>query len=119
MRALVLWMLLAASAAAAPVLAYHAQMGGAQLVRDMLAEPAEGLNSIRRERAMGYIDGVMDATAGLQWCPQGKPVPHELNYLVTEKIARMSPETLKGGAAPLVLNALRTLYPCAAEGVKP
>jgi hypothetical protein len=102
--------LLAAQAGAAP--AYRAHMTGVQLVRDMLADPFEGTNSVRRERAMGYIDGVADASAGLPWCPAGKPVAHELPYVVVEEVEKMPPAKLTGDAAALVLAALAKLYPC-------
>lgn len=109
-----------AQVAAAPHQPYHPHMTGSQLVRDMLADPAEGQhNSVRRERAMGYIDGVMDAAAGLRWCPAWKPVPHELNYVVVEDVSRMSPDKLKGDAAALVLATLGRLYPCNSTGAKP
>lgn len=104
---------------AAPHLPYHPQMTGSQLVRDMLADPAEGQhNSVRRERAMGYIDGVMDAAAEVRWCAAGKPVPHELNYVVVEDMSRMSADKLKGDAAALVLATLARLYPCNSSGAK-
>jgi len=99
----------AAQASASP--AYRAHMTGAQLVRDMLADPTEGLNTFRRERAMGYIDGVADAAAGMRWCPAGKPVPHELPYVVVEEVAKMTGQ-LAGDASALVLAALGRLYPC-------
>ncbi|WP_426195023.1 Rap1a/Tai family immunity protein [Massilia sp. DWR3-1-1] len=114
MRALGIGLLMAAHATAA-VPGYHSIMTGQQLVRDMLADPREGYNSIRRERAMGYIDGVMDATAGVQWCPAGKQVPHELNYLIVEGMSRLNAEQLKGGASPLVTDGLRRAYPCGAR----
>jgi hypothetical protein len=94
-------------------------MTGEQLVRDMLADPAVGRNSIKRERAMGYMDGVMDAAAGLRWCPAGQAVPHELNYVVVEEMQTLGPTRLKGGAAALVLEVLGRRYPCAAAGAKP
>jgi hypothetical protein len=111
--AVVLGLLLAAQAGATP--AYRAHMTGAQLVRDMLAEPGEGLNSIRRERAMGYIEGVADAAAGVRWCPAGKPVPHELPYVVVEEVAKMT-DRLAGDASVVVLAALGKLYPCRPGG---
>ncbi len=99
--------------AAPPSLPYHSHATGTQLVRDMLADPAKSsLNSVRRERAMGYIDGVMDATAGLRWCPAGKKVSHELNYFVVEDMAGMKPDQLQGDAAALVLAVLAREYPC-------
>lgn len=101
------------AAQAAP--AYQAHMTGAQFARDMLAEPDGGANSMRRERAMGYMDGVMDAAAGMIWCPAGRAVPHEMAYVAAEelqKAARTDPERLKGSAAILVLSVLGRLYPC-------
>lgn len=94
----------------------HAQkqpvsMTGAQLVRDMLAVPDGGLNSMRRERAMGYIDGVLDATKGAAWCPSGQ-IPHELSYVATEDISRFPSSEQAGTAAPLILRALSKRYPC-------
>ncbi len=97
-----------------------AKMTGAQLVRDMLADPfIDDVNHIRRERAMGYIDGVMDSSTGQQWCPAGKSVPHELNYIVIEEISSMPAAKLDGNAAELVKSALARLFPCKTPGVKP
>lgn len=107
------------SAQAAPRQA-RAKVTGADLVRDMLADPfVNDLNHIRRERAMGYIDGVMDSSSGLRWCPAGKSVPHELNYLVIEKMSTMPAAQLNGSAAELVLVALAHLLPCKVDGAKP
>lgn len=105
-----------AVAAAGP--SYRAQMTGEQLVRDMLSAPDGGLNSMRRERAMGYLDGVMDAAAGRHWCPAGRSVPHELNYVVTEEMQRLSPARLKSAAGDLALEVLGRHYPCRAAGTK-
>lgn len=58
---------------------------------------------------MGYIDGAMDAGVGQQWCPAGKKVPHELNYLVIEEMARMPTAKLKSNAATLVFIPLRRI----------
>jgi hypothetical protein len=91
---------------------YRAHMTGEQFVRDMLAAPDGGLNSMRRERAMGYMDGVMDAAVGLRWCPAGAAVPHELNYVAAEEMQSLPPARLKGDAAALVLAVLAKLYPC-------
>lgn len=98
---------------AAPV--YRAHMTGVQLVRDMMAEPGEGLNSMKRERAMGYIEGIADASTGVRWCPAGKPVPHELPYVVVEEVDKMKGH-ITGDASSLVLAALAKLYPCRPGG---
>lgn len=115
MRALILTtVLLSVHAAAAPT--YRAHMTGAQLVRDMMADPFQGDNSVKRERAMGYIEGVADASVGVRWCPAGKPVPHELYYVVVEEMEKAG--QLHGDASTLVLKALGKLFPCRAGGVR-
>jgi hypothetical protein len=68
---------------------------------------------------MGYIDGVIDSTRVLRWCPAGQPVPHELNYVVTEDMAHMPPAELEGNAAALVVATLARHYPCKSAGAKP
>ncbi|NHZ41005.1 Rap1a/Tai family immunity protein [Massilia aquatica] len=111
--------MVAAHAHAAPPRPYDSHMTGDELVRDMLADPMQGhLNSVRRERAMGYIDGVMGAAAGRQWCPDRKPVPHEMNYLIVEHMSRLGKDKLKEDAAPAVLAVLARLYPCKAAGAR-
>ena len=66
----------------------------------------------------GYIDGVMDAGVGQRWCPAGKHIPHELNYLVVEEMSRMPTAKLNGNAAPLVFAALARLFPCKPGAVR-
>ena len=97
---------------------YRPRLTGEQLVRDMTADPFVGANGIQRQRAMGYIEGVMDAFVGKQWCPAGKAVPHELNYLLTEDIARLDATLLKEEAAALLVAALAKQYPCTQPGAK-
>lgn len=98
----------------------RAKVTGADLVRDMLADPfVNDVNHIQRERAMGYIDGVMDSSSGVSWCPGGKAVPHEINYLVIEEMSSMPATKLRGNAAELVLSALARLFPCTPIGAKP
>lgn len=102
------------AAQAAP--AYHAHMMGAQLVHDMLADPFVGANSVHRERAMGYIEGVADAAVGARWCPAGRAVPHELTYVVVEEMQKAG--QADGDASAQVLAALGRLYPCRAGGAR-
>lgn len=117
---ILVFLLAAAQLATAGARSHPAKMTGAQLVRDMMADPfVDDINHIRRERAMGYIDGVMDSSSGLRWCPAGKSIPHELNYLVTEDIASLPAARLKGSAAELVLDALGRMFPCKATGGTP
>lgn len=109
----VLVVLALALAHAAPVAQpYRAQLTGKQFVQDMLADPRVGANVIQRERAMGYMRGAMDASAGQSWCPAGKALPHELDYLAAEALSALPPAQLRGNAAPLIVSALRRLYPC-------
>jgi hypothetical protein len=98
---------------------HRANMTGGQLVHDILAAPDGGLNSIRRERAMGYMDGVMDAAAGLPWCPARQALPHELNYLVVEDMQPLGPDQPKGNAAVLQAGGeLRDVAPPGATALR-
>lgn len=106
----VVGMLLTQSADAAT---YRVNMTGRQLVDDVLADPTIALNSFKRQRAMGYLDGIVDTTVNVHWCPERKAVPHELNYMLVEELSRLSADTLKGNAIPFVVDALRKMYPCA------
>ncbi|GEM_PF-1555099 len=105
--------MLPVEATAAP---YIPTLTGEKFVRDMLAAPDNGAASMRRERAMGYMDGVMDGTAGLLWCPAGQHVGHELSYLAAEQMKSLPADQLKKGAAPLVVAALAKIYPCPIKG---
>lgn len=108
----------AAPAAGAPQSPYVPAMTGEQFVRDMRPLPDSDLASIRRERAMGYMDGVLDGTAGVLWCPAERHVAHELGYEATDQMRRLPPEQLKGSAATLALAVVSKLYPCPKSGGK-
>lgn len=95
---------------------YIPTLTGEKFVRDMLAAPDNGAASMRRERAMGYMDGVMDGTVGLLWCPAGQHVGHELSYLAAEQMESLPADQLKKGAAPLIVAALAKIYPCRTKG---
>lgn len=110
------WSLPATGAPAAP----HAPaMTGEQFVRDMRAMPKTDVASIRRERAMGYMDGVLDGAIGVRWCPAGHHAALELGYEAAEQMRKLPPEELKGSAAALALMVVSKIYPCAEEGAKP
>lgn len=94
---------------------YLPTLTGERFVRDMLAEPDSGAASMRRERAMGYMDGVMDGTASLLWCPAGQKVAHELSYVAAEEMKKLPSDQLRKSAAPLAVAVLAKLYPCPAN----
>lgn len=94
-------------------------MTGEQFVRDMVAMPKNDLASLRRERAMGYMDGLLDGTVGVRWCPNGQPVAHELSYEAAEQMKRLPPHQLTGSAAELALSMVSKIYPCPTPGSKP
>lgn len=94
-------------------------MTGEQFVRDMRALPESDLASVRRERAMGYMDGVLDGTVGVRWCPAGQYVAHELGYEAADQMRRLPPERLKESAATLALAVISKTYPCPTSGAKP
>ena len=94
---------------------YLPTLTGEKFVRDMLAEPDSGAASMRRERAMGYMDGVMDGTASLLWCPAGQKVAHELSFVAAEEMKKLPADQLRKSAAPLAVAILAKLYPCPAS----
>lgn len=104
---------------------YHGTVSGEILLRNYTGPTEPSTNqSIRsgeivdREMARGYMDGVKDATEGEDWCyVSGKP--HTLNDEIADSLAKLNREELKARAAPLVVNALRNLYPCPTNGRKP
>ena len=98
---------------------YRPYLTGEQLVRNMRADPSVGFNAVHRERAMGYIEGVMDAYAGKRWCPPSRDaLPHELNYILIEEVTPLNSAQQKGDAAEVVLAGLAKLYPCNGAGAK-
>jgi hypothetical protein len=104
---------------------YPGTISGQTLLRDYLGPPRprddpwlKGGDIVNREMARGYMDGIKDATEGTVWCyVSGKP--HELNEDIVNSLQELKPEQLKGRAAPLVINALRQLFPCPSTGRKP
>lgn len=62
-------------------------------------------------RASGYILGVADASRG-QWCGQRQILPHELVDHVSSHLRQLPRERLQQDASPLVVEGLRTAFPC-------
>ena len=96
---------------------YFPNVTGAHLVRDFLGPPDQrgdlkGQDYLQHESARGYIDGVKDATQGASWCYAGRIKPHELNFDLIDDIKVLPSDTLKGSAAPLIVEALRKRFPC-------
>ena len=97
---------------------YYGTIDGATLLHNYVGPPRprddpflKGGDSLNHELARGYLDGIKDATQGTVWCYRGGQ-PHELSQDITDELAKLSPTELKGPAAPLVMKALRQLYPC-------
>lgn len=115
----ILVQLLVALPIAALTSTYHPSTSGESLVRDFLGHPElvgndpQNMNTLFKETARGYLDGIKDATEGTAWCYSGRIKPHELNYQLIESIQGLSPAALKGNAAPLVVAALAKKLPCA------
>lgn len=110
---------------ALPKRTYHGTISGERLLRDYMGPSEPSTNQfvrsgeiVNHEMARGYMDGVKDATEGAAWCyVTGKP--HTLNDEIADSLSKLKPEELKKRAAPLIVNALRELYPCPANGRKP
>ena len=116
MRALIL--LAALVPIGLPAAPYLPAMTGERFVRDIMAMPDGNLASMRRDRAMGYMDGVMDGTVGVRWCPPGQQAAHEISYVAAEQMQRLPAEKLRGNAAALALAVVSKIYPCTAQGAK-
>jgi hypothetical protein len=103
---------------------YHPTMTGGMLVRYYFGPPEQrheilkGNAYVDRETARGYMDAIKDMTESTAWCHSGGK-PHELNADIAAAIAKLKPQDQKGNAAPLVVNALRQLFPCSANRKKP
>lgn len=107
-----------------PKRTYHGTVSGEILLRNYIGPTEPSTNQfirsgeiVDREMARGYMDGVKDATEGKDWCyVAGKP--HTLNDEIADTMAKLKPDELKASAGPLVINALRHLYPCPTNGGK-
>ncbi|NHZ66425.1 Rap1a/Tai family immunity protein [Massilia genomosp. 1] len=92
---------------------------GEQLLRNFMGPPREnddpflkGADVIKHQTARGYINGVRDASEGVQWCFTGT-LWKELNDDVASALKKLTPAQLKGPAAPLVIKVLHERFPCA------
>lgn len=101
-----------------PAMSYFPTVTGEQFVRDMLAASDSDQAAFKRERMIGYTDGVLDGTVGVRWCPAGREVAHEMSFVAAEELKHLPAKQLKGGAAPLILAVLGKLYPCTGSGAK-
>jgi len=110
---------------ALPKQIYHGTITGESLLRDYNGPAEPSTNQfvrsgeiVARETARAYLNGIKDATEGAAWCyVTGKP--HELNEDIAGLLEKLKPDELQGNGAPLVVKALRQLYPCRAVGRKP
>ena len=69
-----------------------------------------------RALAAMYLTGIKDATQGSAWCAHGVFKPDELDSELIAALRRLPVVKLRDNAAPLVLDALRTRFPCIAKG---
>lgn len=96
---------------------YYPTITGEVLVRYYLGPPEPRHEALRaddyvnRAMARGYIDGIKDMSEGTAWCFAGGK-PHELNEDIAVAISKLAPAEQRGSAGPLVIAALRQLFPC-------
>ncbi len=98
------------------------RLSGQELV-DLLAAPPGTFNTAQlspREQynhgiADAYIDGVLDATTGISWCPNRRYKPDTVEEKVIWGLRKLPADTLKRAAAPLIIDILRPLLPCPAK----
>ncbi|CAH0064599.1 Rap1a/Tai family immunity protein [Stenotrophomonas sp. GD03819] len=92
-------------------------VSGAELITLLQGKGDDGFcdgeqcRSLSSARASGNILGVADASRG-QWCGQGQILPHELVDHVSSHLRQLPRERLQQDASPLVVEELRTAFPC-------
>lgn len=92
-------------------------VSGAELITLLQGKGADGFcdgeqcRNLSSARASAYIQGVADASHG-QWCGQGRILPHELVDRVSSHLRQLPRERLQQDASPLVVEGLRTAFPC-------
>lgn len=119
------WLLIAAclpggARAAIPYVYPFNAMTGQEVLDHRLKHVKTQLDYLNREKVDAYLNGIRDGAHGRDWCLATPLLPNELNANVVARMkAAYSPAVLKGNAAPLVLAALRELFPCAAPVAAP
>ncbi|HFK2920081.1 TPA: Rap1a/Tai family immunity protein [Stenotrophomonas maltophilia] len=92
-------------------------VSGAELITLLQGKGADGFcdgehcRSLSSARASAYIQGVADASGG-QWCGQGRVLPHELVDRISSHLRQLPRERLQQDASSLVVEGLRTAFPC-------
>ncbi|RRU88159.1 hypothetical protein EGJ24_05080 [Stenotrophomonas maltophilia] len=92
-------------------------VSGAELITLLQGKSAdwfcngEQCRNLSSARASSYIQGVADASRG-QWCGQGQVLPHELVDQVSSHLRQLPRERLQEDASSLVVEGLRTGFPC-------
>lgn len=97
-------------------------MSGAELVQALQGKRIGQFHDAELQRqfssayAQAYLLGVADLTRGTAWCLKSGILPHELADRVYTWLSAQTPERLRGNAAPLVSEALKTALPCDGRG---
>lgn len=92
-------------------------VSGEELARLLEGKGDDGLcaeelcRHLSSARAGAYVQGVADAIQG-QWCGHGQVLPHELVDRVFSYIRQLPSSRLKQDASDLVIEGLRTGFPC-------
>ncbi|PWF48808.1 Rap1a/Tai family immunity protein [Massilia glaciei] len=104
---------------------YLGTVSGETLLRDYVGPPGprddpflKGSDVLNFQMARGFMDGVKDATEGAAWCYVGGK-SNELNEDIAAALTKLTPEERKGRAGPLVVDALRRLFPCPVRRTTP
>ena len=71
---------------------------------------------LEQEAARGYLSGVKDSTVGSAWCYPGRVKPDELDADIIGALQKLPREALHAVAAPLIVDFLRSKFPCHAGG---
>jgi hypothetical protein len=88
-------------------LAVHKVTG--QLIVDALRRRIHGESG--QYQAFSYLRGVKDANAG-KWCPKAAYSNLEVDGEIIAYLAKLTPAERQGDAAPLIVDALKSVFPC-------
>lgn len=81
----------------------------AQLIVDSLRRRIHGESG--QHQAFSYLRGVKDANAD-KWCQKAAYSNLEVDGEIIAYLARLTPAQRQGDAAPLIVNALKSVFPC-------
>ena len=82
---------------------------------DTPREDRENTAVFNQQYARGYLAGIADLSRGEAWCARTPVKPAELELAVLRALRKLSQADLQQDASQLILQALRSEFPCAGQ----